>query len=120
MLTYNEFNYAQEGIISGIKEWWKKGVDAKRDRLLTEKALASAGGIGALGGVAFTLMVAKGIPAFKKVYKAVKNKTMTAKEAKEELEKEGWLYRNGKWVAVGGGSLALAGGGVYLSKGDKK
>ena len=72
-----------------------------------------AGGITlALGGAAFTAMVAKGVPAFKKVYKAIKDKRMSAKEAKEELKKEGWLYRNGKWVAIGGGSLALAGGGV--------
>ena len=70
----------------------------------------------ALGGAAFMAMVAKGIPAFKKVYKAIKDKRMSAKEAKEELKKEGWLYRNGKWVALGGGSLALAGGGVAYTR----
>ena len=219
MLTYSEFNYAQEGVISGIKNWWKKGVDAKRERILSEKAaehhataqnhldeahyhlqngdhekaahhfkegaheerkalryigsdedaykevekheevakrlekgdikgahrvlhnepnladkgidytknnpekaLASAGGMGALGGAAFMLMVTKGVPAFKKVYKAIKDKRMTAKEAKEELEKEGWLYRNGKWVAIGVGAAGTTAGvtGIYLERRHKK
>ena len=219
MLTYNEFNYAQEGVIYGIKGWFKKGAEAKRARILNskaaehhanaqhhldeahhhlengehekaaqkfkesaheerkamryrgadeeeykevekheevarrlergdikgahrvlndepnladkgieytkehpEKALAQAGAIGALGGAAFMAMVAKGVPAFKKVYKAIKDKRMTAKEAKEELKKEGWLYRNGKWVILGVGGLATAAGvtDIYLERKHKK
>lgn len=82
-----------------------------------------AGGITlALGEAAFMAMVAKGVPAFKKVYKAIKDKRMTAREAKEELKKEGWLYRNGKWVAIGVGGLGTTAGvtGIYLERRHKK
>lgn len=73
-----------------------------------DKKLALVGGAGAL--------VALGslYPKLKPLIKKYRKNEISTNEFKKEMKEEGFLYKHGKWIAIGGVAATVAGGGKKL------
>ena len=73
---------------------------------------SSLGGLVALGGPAVVTLMKHGGKCKDVLRNFFKGKA-TVQEVKQAAAADGFLYRNGKWIAAGAGTLAVGGAGAY-------